>query len=407
MHYESDNMMGIRRANRAAVLQCLHEQGPLSRKRLAELLGLSPAGISKIVSELIMDGLLREGDTAPGGGVGRREVYLIAETRTRCALGVFLGLKRAILSGVWLDGQVIFSEAVQFAMRAPAEETVAMLSQRLLQLADENGVERKRVLGVGIAMRAVLGADSRSIVQSFDTLDCNTFNICDRFEAHTGLPAVLSSNVRALFAGQMYLEREAELGSQFFLRCDVGIGAALSIHNRIWEGDRLQCTEIGHIPVVRTGGKRCHCGKTGCLETVASPMAMVGDAMSILSPDKTPALWKIFGEKREDPLTALDVLDAAQRGDAGAAEIAERAIRALADALKSVIYLIDPGKIILYGAIFDHPYYYSRLSEELRIGVDAAHAVPMEKSRYNGKLENRAAGLLVASRFLESGGTAF
>ena len=53
MHYESDNMMGIRRANRAAVLLCLHEQGALSRKRLAEQLSLSPAGISKIVSELI------------------------------------------------------------------------------------------------------------------------------------------------------------------------------------------------------------------------------------------------------------------------------------------------------------------------------------------------------------------
>lgn len=405
MHYESDNMMGIRRANRAAVLLCLHEQGPLSRKRLAEQLGLSPAGISKIVSELIGDGLLREGDTAPGGGVGRREVFLIPEKRARCALGVFLGLKHAILSGVWLDGEVIFTETVRFGVRAPAEETVAMLSERLLQLADRCGLERGRILGVGVAMRALIGPDDRSIVQSFDTLDCNEFPVCDRFEAHTGLPAVLSNNVRALFAGQMYLEREAELGSQFFLRCDTGIGAALSIRNRIWEGDRRQCAEIGHIPVVRMGGKPCHCGKSGCLETIASPTAMLEEAMSILSPEKTPVLWKIFSEKREQSLTALDVLEAARGGDAGASEIAERAIRALADALKSVVYLIDPGKIILYGAIFDHPYFFSRLSAELEIGVDAGHAVPMEKSRYNGTLENRAAGLLVAARFLENGGT--
>ena len=406
MHYESDNMMGIRRANRAAVLMCLHEQGPLSRKRLAEQLGLSPAGISKIVSELIGDGLLREGDTAPGGGVGRREVFLIPETRARCALGVFLGLKHAILSGVWLDGEVIFAETVRFGVRAPAEDTVAMIAERLLQLADEHGLEHARILGVGIAVRALIGADKRSIVQSFDTLDRNEFAICDCFEAHTGLPAVLSSNVRALFAGQMYLEREAELGSQFFLRCDVGIGAALSIRNKIWEGDRRQCAEIGHIPVVREGGKHCHCGKTGCLETIASPMAMLEDAMAILSPEKTPVLWKLFGEKREQSLTALDVLEAASCGDPGASEIAERAIRALADALKSVIYLIDPGKIILYGSIFDHPYYLSRLRAELELGVDAAHAVPMEKSRYNGALEKRAAGLLVISRFLENGGTA-
>ena len=404
MHYESDNMMGIRRANRAAVLQCLHEQGPLSRKRLAEQLGLSPAGISKIVSELIGDGLLREGDTAPGGGVGRREVFLIPEAHARCALGVFLGLKHAILSGVWLNGEVIFSETVRYGVRADAEATVAMISERLLQLADQYELARERVLGVGIAMRALIAADGRSIVQSFDTLDRNEFAICESFEQHTGLPAVLSNNVRALFAGQMYLDREPELGSQFFLRCDYGIGAALSIRNKIWEGDRRQCAEIGHIPVVRTGGKPCHCGKSGCLETIASPMAMLEEAMSVLSAEKTPVLWKIFSDKREQSLTPLDVLEAARGGDAGASAIADRAIDALADALKSVVYLIDPGKIILYGAIFDHPYFLSRLTAEMEVGVDAAHAVPMEKSRYNGTLENRAAGLLVAARFLENGG---
>ncbi len=405
MHYESDNMMGIRRANRAAVLTCLHEQGPLSRKRLAEQLGLSPAGISKIVSELIGDGLVREGDTAPGGGVGRREVYLIPETRARCALGVFLGLRGAILSGVWLDGEVIFSETLRYGLRAPAEETVAAVASRLLELADEYALDRSRILGVGVAMRALIDGDGRSIVQSFDTLDRNEFAICDAFERQTGLPAVLSNSVRALFAGQLYLEREPELGSQLFLRCDNGIGAALSIHGRIWEGDRRQCAEIGHIPVVREGGKPCHCGKSGCLETIASPAAMLADAMAILSPDRTPVLWRIFGEKREQSLTALDVLDAAREGDPGASDIAGREISALADALKSAVYLLDPGKIILYGAIFEHPWLLERLRAEMEIGVDAGHAVRMEKSRLSGTLENRAAGLLIASRFLESGGT--
>ena len=90
--------------------------------------------------------------------------------------------------------------------------------------------------------------------------------------------------------------------------------------------------------------------------------------------------------------------------DAGAAAVADRAIEALASALKCVVYLLDPGKLILYGAIFEHPYYLSRLTAEMEIGVDAAHAVPMEKSEYNGALEYAAAGLLAAERFLQNGG---
>ena len=69
-----------------------------------------------------------------------------------------------------------------------------------------------------------------------------------------------------------------------------------------------------------------------------------------------------------------------------------------------MIYLIDPAKIVLYGPIFEHPYYLSRLKAETDVGVDAAHAVRMEKSRFNDLLEDKAAGLLSAVQFLENGG---
>ena len=98
------------------------------------------------------------------------------------------------------------------------------------------------------------------------------------------------------------------------------------------------------------------------------------------------------------------MLDAAQGGDRGAAEVSDRAAQALANALKGAVYLIDPERIVLYGPLFDHPYFLSRLKAEMTVGVDAAHAVPMEKSRFNNILENKAAGLLAVAQFLENGG---
>ena len=65
---------------------------------------------------------------------------------------------------------------------------------------------------------------------------------------------------------------------------------------------------------------------------------------------------------------------------------------------------LHPERIVLYGPLFDHPYFLSRLKAEMAVGVDAAHAVPMEKSRFNNILENKAAGLLAVAQFLENGG---
>lgn len=403
MRTEGDNMIGLKRQNRAAVLMCLHRYGGLSRKRLAAMLGLTPAAMTKIVGELIGEGLVYEEGAKPSDGAGRREITLRLKTDSFCTLGVSIGLGKAILSAVRTDGEVMVTETVPIPIKAPAEETVRVLSERLPALCRTKGVDRNSILGLGIAVRGVIGTDGRTVKTSFDALDTADFPICDRFETHTGYPTVLSNNVRALLSAQMFLSREEQPESVFFLRCGSGIGAAFSAGDEVFEGDRRQCAEIGHIPVIRRGGKPCHCGKSGCLETIASPAAIREDAQTILSETETPLLWKLTNGDRDAVTTAL-VLDAARGGDAGASKIADRAAEALADALKSVVYLLDPGKLVLYGEIFEHPYFMSRLSAEMDVGVDAAHAAPMEKSRFNGQLESLAAGLLYTIHFYKNGG---
>lgn len=404
MLYEGDNMMDVKRTNRSAALRVLHEQGGMSRKRLAESIKLTPAAITKIVGEMIEEGLVREGSALPSGGVGRREVLVEPNVRARCALGLLLNLRQATLSAVWLDGSVIFSEELAIPRLAPADETLRMLCARLLELAEENDLPREKILGVGVASRGVTMPDGRTMRNSFGTLDSENYPLAARVEAFTQLRVVMANNVRALFAAQLFLAHDRELRSQFFLRCEYGIGGSLSIDGKIWHGGTEQCSEIGHIPVIKRGGKPCSCGKSGCLETIASPAAIREDALRSLSSENTPVLWKMLQGRQPESLTVDEVLEAARNGDAGVAAIVDNAVSALGNALKNVIYVIDPEKIVLYGRLFENSYYLARLLAEMREGVDSGHTVIVEKSRYNKQLEPCAAGLLAVDDFLERGG---
>ena len=404
MTFQGDNMMAVKRNNRSAALRILHEKGEMSRKKLAESMQLTPAAITKIVAEMLGEGLLLEGDALTSGSVGRREIPVALNVRCFCALGMLINTRQAILSAVWLDGSVIFSEEIPLPQRAPADETVEMLTRRLLALAAEAGLERERILGIGIAVRGVTSSDGRTVADSFGALREANYPICERVEELSGLRTVLANNVRALFSAQTFFSRDEAGGSQFFLRCEYGIGASLSIDGKIWHGVTQQCAEIGHIPVVRRGGKPCSCGKSGCLETIASPTAIREDALALLSPDKTPVLWNLWRGKKPDQLSVDDVFCAAASGDDGAATIVDRAVIALGSAVKAVIYLVDPGKIVLYGRMFENEYCLSRLLSELREGVDSRHAVTVEKSRYNHQLEDKAAPLLAVQDFFDRGG---
>ncbi len=404
MSYKGDNLMSVKRGNRSAALHVLHEKGAMSRKRLAENMNLTPAAITKIVGEMISDGLLSEGEILSSGNAGRREILIDLNAQSACGLGILINLRQAILSAVWLDGEVIFSEEISLEADAPSEETAQRLSERILCLAEENGIGREMVVGLGIAVRGITSEDGRMVRNSFGALAETDFPLCERFEALTGFHCVMENNVRSLFAAQMFLSRDETSGSQFFIRCGYGIGAALSIDGKIWNGVTAQCAEIGHIPVVRRGGKPCHCGKSGCLETIASPGSIREDAISILSEEKTPLLWRKFRDGDTENMSVFDVFSAASNGDAGASAIVDRAIQGLGTAIKSVIYLVDPGKIVLYGSLFEDAYYLSRLMSELQEGVDTRHDVRIEKSRYNQQLEDRAACLLAVQDFIDHGG---
>ena len=405
MSYRVDNLMSVKRSNRSAALWILHEQGNLSRKRLAENMHLTPAAITKIVGEMIGEGLISEGEMLSSGNAGRREVLIGINNESACGLGILIQLRSAVLSAVWLDGSVIFSEEVTLPGNAPAAETAEMLSARLMELVREHAVPEERIIGLGVAIRGITSEDGQRVRNSFGALAETDYPLREEFEKLTGLPVVMENNVCSLLASQMFLAKDGSTSSaQFFVRCGTGIGAAMSINGEIWHGMTFQCAEIGHIPVVRRGGKPCHCGKSGCLETIASPGAIRRDALEILSPEKTPLLWQRFGNGNADSLTASDVFLAASNGDEGASMIVDRAVQALGAAIKSVIYLVDPGKIVLYGAMFDDPYYLSRLTSELQEGVDSRHTTVIEKSAYNRKLEDRTACLLAVKDFIDRGG---
>ena len=115
-------------------------------------------------------------------------------------------------------------------------------------------------------------------------------------------------------------------------------------------------------------------------------------------------LFNRCGREKPDRLALDTVLDAALSGDQGVGGIIDRAVKSLCSALKAVIYLIDPGKIVLYGQMFENPYYLSRLLSEMKEGVDSRHDVAIERSVYNHKLEDKAASLLAVKDFFDTGG---
>ena len=83
-------------------------------------------------------------------------------------------------------------------------------------------------------------------------------------------------------------------------------------------------------------GAECHCGRFGCLETVASAPAILRAATAAGLPATT---------------TLPELAVAAQRGDAAALGVTRAAGRALGSAIANLIGILDVRHIVVHGSV--------------------------------------------------------
>ncbi|RMH40681.1 MAG: ROK family transcriptional regulator, partial [Alphaproteobacteria bacterium] len=253
----------IRRANRLRLVSALRRLGPMSRIEAARHCGLSPATITLIAAELQRAGILVEGErTERGTGPGRPRRRLgLAPGRAEVAAAAVthrgIGFARADFALSRIERWQTRPELGTMDTRELAEHVVAAFDRKPDVL----------VLGV----QGAVANDGRSIVWS-PALPGASGALAGAIEAR-GFPYVTVDNDCALIAG--ILPREIEgLNPPFCaVLASYGIGAAVVGAEGIMRGARSSAFELGHVPY-RPDGRKCRCGRRGCVEAYAADYAV-------------------------------------------------------------------------------------------------------------------------------------
>ncbi len=136
-----------------------------------------------------------------------------------------------------------------------------------------------------------------------------------------------------------------------YLTISTGVGGAAISGGRPVVGPDGVAGELGHM-TVDMDGPSCGCGGIGHLEALASGTGIVSSAWAALeSGAEAPELRRIVAEIAPAPLAAVHVSRAADLGDPAAGVIIDRARRAVAVAVVSIVNVFGPDVVILGGGI--------------------------------------------------------
>jgi predicted NBD/HSP70 family sugar kinase len=330
--------------NSSLVLRALYDGGPVSRADVARRTGLTRTTVSDLVGDLLDEGLVNEVGRGPSTG-GKSPILLRLDPDARLVLALDLGERVFTGAVVNLRGEV----------RCQVEREVEGLDgQAALGVVHELVAELRpaaegALLGIGVGTPGLVDTATGTIRWAVN-LDWQDLPLGALLRERYEQPVVVANDSRAaalavhLFAGR---DRPANL---IVVKVGRGIGAGVVIGGRLFEGDGYGAGEIGHTVVDQTG-EACHCGRVGCLETVAAAPAILAHATVFARRDPKRALGRRLAASPSGALGLDDVRIALQAGDPGAAAVVEQAGRALGGVIAGLIGALDIHRIALIGSV--------------------------------------------------------
>jgi len=224
------------------------------------------------------------------------------------------------------------------------------------------------------------------------------------FELGQALAESLGAPVRVGNDVGVATQAEAQLGAGRAYRSllgvfwGTGVGGGLVLDGRHWLG-RGGAGEIGHM-VVKLGGRRCTCGREGCMEAYAGRAAMEARARKLHDDGRKTELFKTMRKHGRDRLTSGIWERALETGDKLARELIDEAVEALGAGIASAVNLLDVEAVIIGGGIgvrLGQPY-AERIANEMRPHLFNDHRPPAVEVAALGDLGGAiGAALLVAS----------
>ena len=161
----------------------------------------------------------------------------------------------------------------------------------------------------------------------------------------------------------MELTQHRHNRNMVFMKLGPGIGSAVILDNDIYKGSFNNSGELGHM-VIDLNGKKCRCGQTGCLETVASIAALIQDIQGDFSKEKYPELYQEV-DGNIDNLVEESIIHAYVAGDKAIVKKVDDLICFLSIGVINSIKFYDPNKIVIYSKMFHEPLFLDKLTKEI------------------------------------------
>ncbi|MFJ5846825.1 ROK family transcriptional regulator [Streptomyces sp. NPDC092903] len=233
--------------NESVVLDAIRrDRAGLSRVELAEATGLSAQTVSNITRRLIDQGVAHETGKQSSGS-GKPRTLLQVAPGARYAIGVHLD--PAVITYVLLDllGTVVAQRSEPTPRGGDTDTVMAGMAASVSGLVGDSGVDRARVLGLGIAAPGPVDVTRGLVVDPPELPGWGSVPLRDRLSEETGYAALLDKDVIAAAVAERWSGAATESRNFLFFYLGTGSGMGLVVDDTVLRGSSGNVGEVGGL----------------------------------------------------------------------------------------------------------------------------------------------------------------
>ncbi len=209
----------------------------------------------------------------------------------------------------------------------------------------QNSSDELELIGVGVG--APNANYYNGTIENPVNLGWGIVDVVKMIREHFDLPGAITNDANAAALGEMEFGNAKGMKNFIEVTLGTGLGSGIIVHGELIYGHDGFAGEMGHL-TVKPGGRKCGCGRRGCLETYVSATGLKRTALMLMAELTIPSSLRTIPASS---LTSKNVYDAATQGDSLARQSFSYTANILGHALADTTALLSPEAFIFMGGL--------------------------------------------------------
>ncbi|MFI3266738.1 MAG: ROK family protein [Rikenellaceae bacterium] len=354
------NQKGVQYKNnlvKRQIVAYMAVKGECAIATLAKHINISIPSITKLVLELVADGIVSDNGKISTEGGRRPNIYGLSSS-SMFFIGVYVGFDGMSMVVTDLHSRVVASQVVADFVIENTQESFDKFFNILTDFIEHSGVVVNRVIGMGVSMAGRVNP-ALGINYAFYTFLEDS--LAKTIEDRTGIKTLIENDVRAKCYAE-YFSSETRPNNAIFLELGMGVAVGIIVNGELCYGKSGFAGEFGHIPF-SDNDILCYCGKKGCLETEISGKAIERNMNHKLEQGLSSQLTEKY--KAKGRVNISDIVDAALEDDHLAIETFIEVSEKVGRSLGYLLNVFNPETVVIGGSV-------ARVGEHILLPIKSA-----------------------------------